>query len=122
MVISLLVQSETDCPKSQTHSRLSECDCGQVIPSRSGNSDGVFPLTGGTKFVSSIQDPKAWVVDALTVFWEDMDLYAFPPVSFLGKVISKLSDHLCKGVILIAPVWPNANVLGYPFVSQTSPI
>ena len=34
-------------------------------------------------------------------------MYAFPPVSLLGKVISKLSDHLCQRVILIAPGWPN---------------
>ena len=60
-----------------------------------------------TKFVSPVRDPNAWAVDALTVSWEDLDMYAFPPVSLLGKVISKLSDHLCKRVILIAPGWPN---------------
>ena len=60
-----------------------------------------------TKFVSPVPDPNAWVVDALTVSWENLDMYAFPPVSLLGKVISKLSDHLYKGVILIAPGWPN---------------
>ena len=60
-----------------------------------------------TKYVSPVPDPNAWAVDALAVSWEDLDMYAFPPVSLLGKVVSKLSDHLCKRVILIAPGWPN---------------
>ena len=38
---------------------------------------------------------------------ENLDMYAFPPVSLLGKVVSKLADHLYKRVILIAPGWPN---------------
>ena len=60
-----------------------------------------------TKFVSPVSDPNAWAVDALTVSWENLDMYAFPPVLLLGKVVSKLSDHLYKRVILIAPGWPN---------------
>ena len=36
-----------------------------------------------------------------------LGLYAFLPVSLLGKVISKLSDQLYRRVILIAPGWPN---------------
>ena len=38
---------------------------------------------------------------------EGLDMYAFPLVSLLGTVISKLSDHLCKRVIIIAPGWSN---------------
>ena len=64
-----------------------------------------------TKFVSPVPDPNAWAVDTLTVSWENLDMYAFPPVSLLGKVVSKLSDQLYKRVILIAPGWPNM-VLG----------
>ena len=60
-----------------------------------------------SKFVSPVPDPQAWAVDALTVPWENLDLYAFPPVALLGKVRSKLSDHLRKRVILIALCWPN---------------
>ena len=59
------------------------------------------------QYVSPVPDPSAWAVDALTVSWENLDMYAFPLVSLLGKVISKLSDHLYKRVILIAPGWPN---------------
>ena len=59
------------------------------------------------QYVSPVPDPRAWAVDALTVSWESLDMYIFPPVSLLGKVVSKLSDHLYKRVILIAPGWPN---------------
>ena len=131
MVAPVLVQSETCCPKGQTHPRLSECDCGQVVSARPHNSDGMVYSSGGiqppvstwhcpqvdmfltryscrlTKFLSPVPDPNAWEVDALTVSWENLDMYAFPPVSLLGKVVSKLSDHLNKRVILIAPGWPN---------------
>ena len=31
------------------------------------------------QFVSPIPDPKAWSVDALTLSWEDLDMYLFPP-------------------------------------------
>ena len=128
MATPVLVQSETYCPKGQAHPRPSECDCGQTVPARSNNPDrmvlssGVRPPVPNMpqvdifatrynckldKFVSPVPDPKDWAVDALTVPWEDLDMYAFPPVSLRGKVISKLSDHQSKRVILIAPGWPN---------------
>ena len=34
-------------------------------------------------------------------------MYLFPPVSLMGKVVSKLSDHWYRRAILIAPGWPN---------------
>ena len=126
-----MVQSETCCSKGQTHPRSSECDCGQIVSTRPNNSDGMVYSSGGirppvpnlapsqvdmfatryncklTKFVSPVPDPNAWAVDTLTVSWENLDMYAFSPVSLLGKVVSKLADHLYKTVILIAPGWPN---------------
>ena len=59
------------------------------------------------QYVSPVPDPNAWAVDALTVSWENLDMYAFPPVALLGKVVSKLSGHLYRRMILIAPGWPN---------------
>ena len=68
-------------------------------------------VPGGTnklpQFVSSVPDPQAWAVDALSLSWEDLDLYAFPPVAILGKVVEKLQDYLCNRIILIAPGWSN---------------
>ena len=59
------------------------------------------------QFVSPVSDSLAWVVNALSLPWEDLDPYAFPPVAILGKVVEKLKDYLCNKIILIAPGWPN---------------
>ena len=58
-------------------------------------------------FVSPVPDPLATAVDALSLQWEDLDAYAFPPAAILGNVVEKLQDSPCKRIILIAPVWPN---------------
>ena len=59
------------------------------------------------QFVSPVPDPKATAVDALSLPWEDLDAYAFPPAAILGKVVEKLQDTHCQRTILIAPGWPN---------------
>ena len=59
------------------------------------------------RFVSPVPDLLAWKVDALSVPWQDLDAYVFPPVAVLGKVVSKLMDQGFHRVILIAPGWPN---------------
>ena len=59
------------------------------------------------QFVSPVPDSKAVAVDALTLPWEDLDAYAFPPTAILGKVVEKLLGSPCKRLILIAPGWPN---------------
>ena len=46
-------------------------------------------------FVSPVPDPLAWGVDALSLPWEVLDAYAFPPVAILAKVVEKLQDHPC---------------------------
>ena len=58
-------------------------------------------------FVSPIPDPLATAVDALSLPWEELDAYAFPPAAILGKVMEKLQDSPCKRIILIALGWPN---------------
>ena len=59
------------------------------------------------KFVSPVPDSTALAVDALSLSWSNLDVYAFPPVSLLSQVISKLVDQGCRRMILIAPGWPN---------------
>ena len=58
-------------------------------------------------FVSPVPDQRAWAVDALSLSWEQLDAYAFPPVSLLPQVVSKLRDQGCLRMILVAPGWPN---------------
>ena len=41
LVPSVLVQSETYSPQGQTHTRPSECNCGQAVLTRSDNPDGM---------------------------------------------------------------------------------
>ena len=50
--------------------------------------------------------PPGRAVDALSLPWDNLDAYAFPPAAILGKVV-KLQDCPCKSIILIAPEWPN---------------
>ena len=52
------------------------------------------------KFVSPVPDPTAWAVDALSLPWQDLDAYAFPPVALLSQVISKIPKvgHFCQMV------------------------
>ena len=57
------------------------------------------------RFVSP--DPTAWAVDALSISWENLDVYAFPPVALLNQVVSKVMDQGCRRMVLIAPDWPN---------------
>ena len=58
-------------------------------------------------FVSPVPDSLATAEDALSLPWEDLDAYAFPPAAILGKVVEKLQDSSCKSIILIALGWPN---------------
>ena len=59
------------------------------------------------QFVSPIPDSLTVAVDALSLQWEGLDAYAFPPAAILGKVVEKLQDSPCMRIILIAPGWPN---------------
>ena len=59
------------------------------------------------RFVSPVPDQRAWAVDALSQPWEGLEVYAFPPVSLLNLVVSKVVDQGCRRMILIARGWPN---------------
>ena len=63
--------------------------------------------TTNYQFVSPVPDPQTWAVDALSLSWEELDPYAFPPAAILGKVVEKLQDYPCNRIILITPGWPN---------------
>lgn len=41
-------------------------------------------------FVSPVPDPLAWAVDALSLNWEGLGAYAFPPTVLLPKVLAKI--------------------------------
>ena len=57
-------------------------------------------------YVSPISDQKALTVDALTMNWNHIHGYAFPPFHLIPSVINKIRTAQCT-VVLIAPFWPN---------------
>ena len=56
------------------------------------------------KYASWHPDPKAWVVDAFSVSWTNMYVYAFPPFSILGRVLNKIATDQTEAVV-VAPLW-----------------
>ena len=126
----VLVHQEAGNSQGTSHPRPAERDSRQAIQARPDHPDGmvpsprsvqsymlpVAPATGGPvchqvqqlpQFLSPVPDPQAWAVDALSLSWENLDLYSFPPAAILGKVVEKLQDYPCNRIILIAPGWPN---------------
>ena len=56
-------------------------------------------------YVSPVPDPSAWAVDALSLSWEGLSAYAFPPFPILAQVLRKARLDRPE-LILIAPKWP----------------
>jgi hypothetical protein len=56
-------------------------------------------------FCSRIRDNRALCIDALSMDWNGLTAYAFPPISLIHRVIQKITSEDCD-VILIAPFWP----------------
>ena len=57
-------------------------------------------------YVSPIPDQKALSIDALTMDWNHIHAYAFPPSHLIPAVINKIRLSQCK-IVLIAPLWPD---------------
>ena len=56
-------------------------------------------------YCSWTPDPRAWAVDALSLDWDGLSAYAFPPIALIPAVLKKVGSSSCH-VILIAPHWP----------------
>ena len=56
-------------------------------------------------YVSWRPDPYAMATDAFQVRWMDLQAYAFPPFSLIGRCLQKIRQEGAT-VVLIAPVWP----------------
>ena len=57
-------------------------------------------------YVSPMLDPAAWAVDALSLSWNQMFGYAFPPFVLVPVVLEKIRLSKQCRIILIAPCWP----------------
>jgi len=56
-------------------------------------------------FISPVPDPLALGVDALSVPWEGMTAYAFPPHRIIPQVLHKASQTKGLRLILVTPLW-----------------
>jgi hypothetical protein len=57
-------------------------------------------------YVSPCPDPQAWKIDAMSISWQGLDGYAYPPTGMIREVLEKIRQDQCH-VILIAPCWPS---------------
>ena len=57
-------------------------------------------------YCSPVPDPMAWQVDAFTIPWDDLEVYAFPPVATLRLVINRVLMSRRLHMTLVAPMWP----------------
>ena len=55
-------------------------------------------------YVSPVQDYKALAIDALSMDWNHLHAYAFPPFILIPAVLEKIRQQ-CR-IVLIAPFWP----------------
>ena len=53
----------------------------------------------------SCSGQKAFAVDALSMNWNFLHAYAFPPSILIPVVLEKIQWHQCR-IVLIAPFWP----------------
>ena len=56
-------------------------------------------------YVSPCPDDNAWAHDALSLSWEGLIAYAYPPISLIPVILRKIADQDCV-ILLIAPLWP----------------
>ena len=56
-------------------------------------------------YVSPVPDAAAVAVDAMSMDWDNLHGYAFPPSPMMPKVMEKIRTSTCQ-LIVIAPYWP----------------
>ena len=49
-------------------------------------------------YVSPIPDEKALAIDAMSMNWNRMHAYAFPPFALIPAIINKIHQHHCNSV------------------------
>ena len=106
----MLCKSYTDASKEGSSAHLNDRTDRMVSSSRGlpNNMLPVAPASSGQQetipqFISSVPDPLARRVDTLSLPWEDLDPYPFPPVAILDEVVEKLQDYPCSRIVLIEP-------------------
>ena len=63
-------------------------------------------------YASRLPDPEAEFIDAFSFHWPD-NIYLFPPIVLISRVINKFKSDNCQFGLLIAPSYPSS-----PFLSS----
>ena len=53
------------------------------------------------KYAAFMLDPGAMYIRVFSIGWSDLRLYAFPPISFIARVISKVKQDSTEGIIAV---------------------
>lgn len=56
-------------------------------------------------YVSPVPDTRAFAIDAMSLDWNSLHAYAFPPFPMIPPILHKIRTSCCK-ILLIAPLWP----------------
>ncbi len=57
-------------------------------------------------YVSPVPDSQAWEIDALSLCWDGLDAYAYPPTPIISHVLQKFREAKQCRVLLVAATWP----------------
>ena len=58
-------------------------------------------------YASPMPDPESEAVDALSLSWENMWAYAYPPTALIPQILTKIQTEDCQ-IMLIAPAYARA--------------
>ena len=50
------------------------------------------------KYAAFRPDPRAMYIDVFSIDWSDLKLYAFPPISVIPRVLSKVKQDSAEGI------------------------
>ena len=127
MAVSPLVRQPPHPRPNQTHSRLTQCFGRHFIQEMPNHSYGMvtrsFSLSSDLRileppmidlfatrwnhqlptFVSRVPDPEVWAMYTLSIRWEGLWAYAYPPTVLVPKILQRLMGQNCQ-MILIAPL------------------
>ena len=107
--------------KSQTHSRVFECDGRPTVQVKPSSDNRMVTASAGIQtdlfqvvhpscrgvplYVSPVPFQNVLDIDALTINWSGLTACAYPPTALLHRVIKKVRQSNCL-IIVIAPGWP----------------
>ena len=68
----------------------------------------LFPISINTLFgnyAAFRSDPWTMYIAAFSIYWSDLNFYAFPSISVIPSVLSKVKQDIPEGIIVV-PFWP----------------